>query len=85
MKKTILIASGALFLTMGLMSIQKNSNDDDESKGNKEYCIWIRQDGKNWYECSPKAYSPSNAVDLVKKKYPKAKVTRASDSSCKCN
>ena len=85
MKKTILILSGTLFLAMGLMSIQNNSNHDDKSKGDKEYCMWIRQDGKNWYECSPKAFSPSNAVDLVKKKYPKATVTRSSDGNCKCN
>ena len=84
MKKTILIITGTLILSMGLLSIQRNTNND-ESKADKEYCMWIRQDGKNWYECSPKAYSPSNAVDLVKKKYPKAKVTRSSDSNCKCN
>ena len=84
MKKTILIIIGTLILSMGLMSIQRNTNDD-KSKADKEYCMWIRQDGKNWYECSPKAFSPSNAVDLVKKKYPKAKVTRSSDSNCKCN
>ena len=58
MKKTVLTIAGALFLTMGLMSIQNNSTED-ENKTDKEYCIWIRQDGKNWYECSPKAYSPS--------------------------
>ena len=83
MKKTILIVAGTLFLTMGLISIQ-NSSENEEESGNKKYCIWLRQDGKNWYECSPEAYSPSNAVDLVKKKYPKAKVTRSSDSNCDC-
>lgn len=85
MKKTILFLSGTFFLAMGLMSIQNNSNNDYESNEDKEYCMWIRQDGKNWYECSPKAFSPSNAVDLVKKKYPKANVTRSSDGNCKCN
>jgi len=82
-KKTALFLMSVLFLTMGLMSFQNNSEKEAEP-GKKKYCIWLRQHGKNWYECSPEAYTPSNAVDLVKKKYPKAKVTRSSDSNCDC-
>lgn len=82
-----LLLSAQSFYTMASVDpIQENVLEIEGVKtAKKKYCIWIRQDGKNWYECSPLAYSPSNAVDLMKKRYPNANVTRSSDSNCDCD
>ena len=85
MKNKLIIGIGVLS-SIAFFSFKSNSDNSTKSfSEEKEYCMWIREAGKNWYVCSSKARSPQDAVDKTKKLYKNAKVTRSSDSNCKCN
>jgi carbonic anhydrase len=75
MKNTLLII-GAISLTILFVSF-------NYSKSSGNWCYQIKCGNKTWYELSPKAYSPSEAKDIMKNKYPNCSVSSATDGHCK--
>jgi hypothetical protein len=74
--KNKLLIFGTLSLTILIVSFSN-------IKYSGQWCYQIKCGSKTWHELSPKCYSPSEAKDIMKKKYPDCSVSSATDGHCK--
>jgi hypothetical protein len=79
MKKVILLSIVSISIGAFFAFTYSENNKSKEER----FCVDVNCDGKRHYELSPPAFSMSDAIQKMKKRYPDCKITGASKGSCK--
>ena len=84
MKKKYFVFGVTLIAASISMAVSLDENKSRKTIANKSFCVDVScKGGKRHYEQSPPVFSMSEAIRVMKMRYPDCRISGASDSSCK--